>query len=123
MTRAWLVAEHCDHEFLFCGWHLYVRDHREPRRRNADNDWGWIRGFPRYRYMFGWLQRILDQLGIIVRGDGSCDDDGYAEIARRWPDGRRRVGGRPRGCVPLIDQDGSWIIDPEWAEQNIKEPS
>jgi len=41
-----------------------------------------------------------------MKGDGTCDGDGYQEVARRFPVPRQRVGRRPRGCIPV------WVC--EW---------
>lgn len=97
-----LIAEHCDAEF-YSGWHLYLRDNKNRQQRNADGDWGWIRGLNRYPNL---AQPVLDELGIVIRGDGTCDDDGVAEIARQFPIPRQRVGGMPRGCIAVIVGDG-----------------
>ena len=100
-----LIAEHCNAS-IYMGWHLYLRDHKEKQKRNDDGDWGWIRGLARGRLPES-IKEILDHLGIVIRGDGTCDDDGVAEIARRFPIPRERVGGKPRGCIPLeVDENG-----------------
>jgi len=85
------------------GWHLYLRDHRAFRRNN-DGSWGWIR-------MSGWswmqprVLKLLSSLRIEITGDGTCDDDGIAEFARRYPINGRRCGGKKRGCVKVeIDE-------------------
>lgn len=103
----YLIAEYCPAQF-YMGWHLYLRDSNKRQQRNADGSWGWIRSRD---IKWTGVQRILDELGIVIKGDGTCDYDGIAEIARRFPLGRQRVGGKPRGCVELIQcDDGSLAI-------------
>lgn len=95
LTRSWLVAEFCANA-LYNGWHLYLRD-TDRHQRNADGGWGWLR---RGHYRLHAAHAALAQLGIKMRpgGDGSCDDDGYAELARRYPIRRSsRRGGVPIG--------------------------
>ena len=84
------------------GWHLYFRDYRSVRR-NQDGDWGWIRRpWEEWHLMF-----FLESIGITIHGDGTCDDDGIAEFARRYPIKGRRCGGKWRGCMEVsIDQFG-----------------
>jgi hypothetical protein len=104
--RLYIIAEYCGHSFLFRGWHLYLRDNKNRQQRNADGEWGWIRGLNRYR--FGDAEsvtKVLNELGITIRGDGSCDDDGVAEIARRFPIPRQRIWKKPRGCIEVIVTD------------------
>ena len=49
--------------------------------------------------------KFLSSLGIEMHGDGTCDDDGIAEFARRYPIHGRRCGGKKRGCVEVeIDE-------------------
>lgn len=94
----WLVAERCDN-VLYSGWHIYLRD-TSNHQRNAGGDWGWIR---RDHWLALSIRAFLGTLGIAMRldGDGSCDDDGYAELARRHPlsDGRG-------GLAVIVTQDG-----------------
>jgi len=100
LVMRYLIAEYCDHPFLFCGWHLYLRESNRKQKRNRDGDWGWIRWRP-------WLDgkhpahRIFEAHGITLHSDGTCDDDGVAEFARRFPM-RSTVGGKPRGCMKVI---------------------
>jgi len=48
---------------------------------------------------------FLSSIGIEIRGDGTCDDDGIAELARRYPIKGRRCGRKLRGCVEVqIDE-------------------
>lgn len=94
MSERWLVAEFCAHA-LFNGWHLYLRD-TDRRERNADGGWGWLRrGDARLEA----AHAALAGLGIAMRpcGDGTCDDDGHAAFARRFPIRRSRT----RGGVPV----------------------
>ena len=94
----WLVAERCDNA-LYDGWHIYLRD-TSNQQRNADGTWGWIRRDHRLALS---IHALLGTLGIMMRpgGDGSCDDDGYAELARRYPfcDGRG-------GFAVIVTKDG-----------------
>lgn len=97
MTAAvhrWLVAEFCGNA-LFNGWHLYLRD-TDRHQRNADGSWGWQQ---RGHYLLAPAHAALADLGIVMRarGDGTRDDDGYAELARRYPIRRSRS----RGGVPI----------------------
>jgi len=78
------------------GWHLYLRDNRA-FRRNSDGTWGWIRRPQEEK----WLMDFLDGLGITITGDGTCDHDGIAEFARRYPVKGRRCGGKRRGCMVI----------------------
>ncbi len=84
----WLVAERCDAE-VYSGWHIYLREVSD--QRNAGGSWGWIR---RGNWMLPSIREVLALLGIAMRpgGDGSCDDDGYAELARKHPLGDGRGG-------------------------------
>lgn len=101
----YLIAEYCDAQF-YMGWHLYLRDNKERQQRNADGTWGWIRGLIRYPDTS--IGRIFKELGIKIRGDGTCDDDGIADIAKRFPIPRHRIGGKPRGCIEVVmDEHGN----------------
>jgi hypothetical protein len=86
----WLIAERCDAE-IYTGWHIYLRDSSD-FRRNADGSWGWIRS--RDHWLLPSIHALLATMGIVMRprGDGTCDDDGYAEFARRHPLGDGRGG-------------------------------
>jgi len=93
--EAWLIAEFCGHD-LFNGWHIYLRD--SPRyERNVDGGWGWLQ---RGHWLIPSVHAVLATIGIAMRpgGDGSCDDDGYASLARQRPIGGsdRRGGVRVR---------------------------
>ena len=114
--KLYLIAEYCGHDFLFSGWHLYLRESNKRQQRNADGEWGWIRGLRRDRD-FGVASqatKILAQLGITIRGDGTCDDDGIAEIARRFPIPRQRIWKKPRGCIEVVVAD-------EWGNLELAE--
>lgn len=82
MEKRFLLAEYCSASF-YMGWHLYLRDTKEKGRCNKDGAWGWLRGINRSNP----AQQVFDELGIEIKGDGTCDDDGIAEIARRFPGG------------------------------------
>jgi hypothetical protein len=45
--------------------------------------------------------RFLSSIGIEIQGDGTCDYDGIAEFARRYPIKGRRCGGKLRGCIEI----------------------
>ncbi len=80
------------------GWHLYLRENMA-FKRNKDGRWGWIRT-PQ-------MKPELESLGINIKGDGTCDDDGIAEFARRYPIKGRRCGGKLRGCIEVdISKNG-----------------
>lgn len=98
----YLITEYCEGPF-YMGWHLYLRDSKGRQQRNADGEWGWIR---RSDLRKPRAHEFLSALGIEITGDGSCDYDGYAEVARRYPIPRQRIGGKPRGCMPVIV--GEW---------------
>lgn len=101
--RLYLIAEYCNAAF-YTGWHLYIRDNNERQKTNADGDWGWIRRLNEATRVLTFLQA----LGITIKGDGTCDDDGVGEFAKRFRLGRQRIGGKPRGCMEiLIAEDGS----------------
>jgi hypothetical protein len=87
-----LITEYCPSE-IYTGWHLYLRDNNGRQQRNADGDWGWL---CRGHYKQSRAHEFLATLGITVKGDGTCDGDGYAEVARRFPIPRQRIGGKPR---------------------------
>jgi len=98
----YLVAEYCRGPF-YMGWHIYIRDHRT-FRRNIDGGWGWVR-----THTWSWMQdpvyRFLLSIGIEIHGDGTCDYDGIAEFARRYPIRGRRCGRKLRGCIEVeIDE-------------------
>ena len=49
--------------------------------------------------------KFLSSIGIEIKSDGTCDDDGIAEFARRYPIHGRCCGGKKRGCVEVeIDE-------------------
>lgn len=101
--RQFLVAEYCPGPFYW-GWHLYLRESRDKRTRNRDGGWGWIM---RPENDIHGIPAVLAQLGIVIRGDGTMDNDGIHEIAKRWPVAHERIGRKPRGCVPVdVDDDG-----------------
>lgn len=93
----YLITEYCRGPF-YMGWHVYLRDNNKRQQRNSDGEWGWIRR-PRENRE---LVRFLGSLEIEIRGDGTCDDDGLAEVARRFPIARQRIGGKRRGCIPVL---------------------
>lgn len=100
----YLLAEYCGHN-LFTGWHLYLRDNKNRQQRNADGDWGWVRWSEWREGRRGVehpAQAVFDELGIKLKGDGTCDDHGYAELAKRFPIPRQRIWRRPRGCVEVV---------------------
>ena len=84
------------------GWHLYLRDYRT-YRKNKDGSWGWIRRvYEQHPVIF-----FLLSIGITIRGDGTCDDDGIAEFASRYPIKGRRAGRKHRGCIEVdVDEFG-----------------
>lgn len=90
----WLIAEYCDHEFLFVGWHLYLRESRAYQRRNKDGDWGWIR-----RPKESSAGELLAGIGCAIKSDGTMSNDGVAKFARQFPLKGRLVGGHVRGCL------------------------
>lgn len=92
VQRRWLVAEFCALA-LFNGWHLYLRD-TDRCERNADGSWGWLRRGHHLLPAVRAMRAMLAELGIVMRsgGDGSCDHDGYAELARRYPLDKGRGG-------------------------------
>lgn len=108
VVRRFLITEFCAND-IYNGWHLYLRDSKKRHQRNADGLWGWIRWRPG-RSRSHPFQAVLDELGITMKGDGTCDDDGYAEIARRHPIPRERIGGHPRGCVEIEETNNGWRI-------------
>ena len=100
-----LVAEYCAAD-MFEGWHLYLRDTAR-RQRNADGSWGWIRSRE-------CRAACLAKFGIELRGDGTTDDDGVAEFAKRFQVDTT-AGGRPRGCVEFEadeETETDWVLDP-----------
>lgn len=91
-----LISEYCGGTF-YSGWHLYLRESAERQKRNSDGDWGWLRRdwHEKHAHVF------LATIGIILKGDGSCENDAYAEMAARFPIPRQRIWGKPRGCIPV----------------------
>jgi hypothetical protein len=90
-----LIAEYCDSPY-YMGWHLYFRDSKL-FKRNKDGDWGWIHR-PRENAK---LKDFLLSLGIVIRGDGTCDDDGIAKFAKMFPLNGKKCGGKVRGGVEI----------------------
>ncbi len=84
------------------GWHLYLRENIEKHKHNKRGGWGWIKRPEEDKA----LQKFLGTLGVIIQGDGTCDYDGIAEIARRFPIPRQRIGGKPRGCIEVVIDGG-----------------
>lgn len=100
--QAFLLAEYCAGPY-YMGWHLYLRDNKGRQQRNKNGDWGWLRKM----WQEDAAHEILIALGITLRRDNSCDDGGYAELARRFPIPRQRIGKKPRGCVEVfVDSHG-----------------
>lgn len=100
----YLIAEYCPGPF-YMGWHLYLRENRV-FKRNRDGGWGWIRNSS-FTREFRAIP-FLKTLGITIEGDGTCDHDGVAEIARRYPIKGRRCGGKRRGCIEVdVDEWGN----------------
>jgi len=99
MSQKWLIAEYCDGSF-YMGWHLYLREHREIGRRNADNSWGWIK----------WTEKdgqhparhVFDDMGIKILGDGTCDHQGVAEFAARNKFNGESIGDKSRGGIMVV---------------------
>lgn len=104
MTK-FLIAEYCRGP-IYMGWHLYLRDSKGRQQRNMDGDWGWLRR----SWKEASAHKVLMQLGLTLRGDNSCDDGAYAELARRFPIPRQRIGGKPRGCIEVQVADSGEII-------------
>ena len=51
------------------------------------------------------ILKFLSSIEIEITGDGTCDDDGIAEFARRYPIKGRQCGGKLRGCLEIeIDE-------------------
>ena len=113
--RRFLIAEYCEAP-LYMGWHLYLRDNKEIQKRNRDGTWGWLRGV--HRQGENPVQQIFDELGIEIKGDGTCDYDGIAEIARRFPMPGQLAGSRPRGCIEVVINKHSigWSLDDKKGE-------
>lgn len=98
-VRKWLVAEYCGHD-IYMGWHLYLRDHPGYQKRNSDGNWGWIR--------LGSLARrrvvaFFATLGIELKGDWSCPEYGIGEFVKRFPLPGRKVWGKRRGGVEVLE--------------------
>lgn len=111
--KLYLITEYCGSE-IYMGWHLYLRDNKNRQQRNADGGWGWIHGVGRRGWETTQAKKIFDQLGITITGDGSCDHDGLAELARRFPIPRQRIWKKPRGCVEVISD--------EWGRLALADP-
>jgi len=92
-----LVAEYCRGPF-FMGWHLYLRDSKK-FQLNDDGEWGWVRRVFENKP----VMKFMASLGFPITGDGTCDDDGIAEFAKRYPE-NRVVGARQCG-YPAVDVD------------------
>ena len=90
-----LIAEYCD-AIYYTGWHLYYRDSKS-FKLNSDGGWGWIRR-PRENER---IKEFLLSLGIIFKGDGTCDDDGIAEFAKLFQIKGKKCGGKMRGGVEI----------------------
>jgi len=100
--KRFLIAEFCDAVF-YNGWHFYLRDSKRKNQPNRDGGWGWIL---RPDDPLSPIRELLDELGVVIRGDGTCDHDGIAEFARRFPM-RSTTGRRRRGCLEVeIDRFG-----------------
>lgn len=109
MEKKYLIAEYCRGPF-YMGWHVYLRDSAEKNKRNAGGSWGWINRPGEDP----WCSSFLRLLGITIKGDGTCDDGGIAEIASRWPIPGEQAGGKPRGCIHInIDYDIFRILEAE----------
>lgn len=103
IVRAWLVVEFCD-AALFKGWHAYIRANPEPGMRNGQewltygvDGWGWIRSSSLKREA---VVRMCAELGIKLKGDWTCDDDGLDDVAQRFP-----LAGHKRGGFPITIGD------------------
>ena len=108
-----LITEYCEGPF-YMGWHLYVRESTRWQHRNANGEWGWIRRVK--EYLPDSIRKVFDLLRITIQGDGTCDYDGLAEIARRYPLGGKKVGRRPRGCIPVVDTAQGLMMIPGWKQ-------
>lgn len=83
------------------GWHLYLRENRA-FKLNENGSWGWISDFREHP-----VEAFLSSIGITIKGDGTCDDDGIAEFAKRYPVRGRRAGKKLRGCIEVeVDKFG-----------------
>jgi len=102
--HCFLIAEYCSAPF-YMGWHLYLRDTNTRQKLNRDGTWGWLRNI--HRPGENPAQQVFDKLGIKIKGDGTCDYDGIAEIAKRFPIKHEKIGGKPRGCIAvMVDKYG-----------------
>jgi len=93
--RRFLIAEYCRGPF-YMGWHLYLRENRA-FTPNSDGGWGWLSQIRENSQVTSFFSSI----GIIITGDGTCDGDGIAEFAGRFPIEGRRCGGKLRGGIEV----------------------
>ena len=93
------------------GWHLYLRENKA-FETNRDGGWGWIRDVRQQP-----VTDFLSSIGITITGDGTCNYDGIAQLASRYPIKGSRVGGTIRGCIEveaeLAGQTLLQITEPE----------
>lgn len=89
------------------GWHLYLRETPKFQQRNKDGDWGWVRGpvWPRDR-VGNRMVLFFASLGIELKGDWTCPEDGCAEFVKRYPLKGRKSWGEKRGGVEVLE--GYW---------------
>lgn len=115
----YLIAEHAPGPF-YMGWHVYLRERRTGA--NKRGEWGWIR-WRGERDGEHPAHAVFEALGIKILGDGSCDDSGYAELAKRFPIKDREYskhGNEPRGGVEVVQDEWGKI---SLARGTIKESS
>ena len=104
----YLITEYCS-ALLYTGWHLYYRE-SNLFKQNSDGGWGWIRR-PHENIA---ITTFFSSLDIIIKGDGTCDDDGIAEFAKRFPLKGKKSGGKIRGGVEINRVNGKIkLIKPE----------
>ena len=117
--------EFCDHT-IYEGWHAYIRGNPEPGARNGPewmthgvDGWGWIRLSSLKRDA---VVRMCAEVGITLKGDWTCDDDGLAELAAKFPLAGDRRGGFPItiGDYGRIERDcpNAELCRPAGGEEN-----
>jgi hypothetical protein len=106
--QLFMIAEYCAGPF-YMGWWLYLRESKERQKRNADGEWGWVRYSPSECNLdrttgtsLHPCRQVFEALGIEGDLRGGCGDESAIArfaFAHRIP--RQRIGGKPRGCVPV----------------------
>ena len=67
-------------------------------KRNKDRGWGWVQWSSGCKHP---ARNVFTDNNISFIDDGTCDEDGIYELAKKFPL-KSKIGGKIRGCLPVV---------------------